>query len=74
MRFLLIQFYVQVHLSAERCGVIKADNPRRLVEHIQKLQYPQWKRKQHEAEELRPQKVLGRLATTMKLSFNLVIV
>jgi hypothetical protein len=48
------------------CGVIKADNSARLVEHIQKLQCTEWKRKQQEAEEMRPQKVLGRPATVSK--------
>ena len=48
------------------CGVIKADNSARLVEHIQKLQCTEWKRKQQEAEEMRPQKVLGRPATVTK--------
>jgi hypothetical protein len=48
------------------CGVIKADNSGRLVEHIQKLQYAEWKRKQQEAEELRPQRVIGRPAAVSK--------
>jgi hypothetical protein len=48
------------------CGVIKADNSGRLVEHIQKLQCAEWKRKQQEAEELRPQRVIGRPAAVSK--------
>jgi hypothetical protein len=48
------------------CGIIKADNSARLVEHIQKLQCIEWKRKQQEAEEMRPQRVLGRPAIVSK--------
>jgi hypothetical protein len=48
------------------CGVIKANNSARLVEHVQKLQCTEWKRKQQETEEMRPQRVLGRPATVSK--------